>query len=156
MEEHRNLEKFVEKKLYVCKKKYIDIPKDDGQRYGKHFKALKSKIFGILRKESAQLDTLIAAYSLEGLYVWPAVPDSRLLRRQVHVTPSHFRYIKIKKKSGRIRVSALRIRIHRDSSAPRFSVIRIRFHRDPSTPRLSFIRIRFHRDPYAPGFLIHY
>ncbi|EDW49292.1 GM11773 [Drosophila sechellia] len=66
MEEHRNLEKFVEKKLYVCKKKYIDIPKDEGQRYGKHFKALKSKIFGILRKESAQLDTLIAAYSLEG------------------------------------------------------------------------------------------
>lgn len=66
MKESRNLENFVEKKLYECKKKYVDIAKDEGQRFGKHYEALTSKIFEILRKENPELDIIIAEFSLEG------------------------------------------------------------------------------------------
>ncbi|EDV57106.2 uncharacterized protein Dere_GG19870 [Drosophila erecta] len=52
--------------LFKCKSKYIDIRKHEKERYGKHFEALQSIIFGILKSESSQLDILIAEYCLEG------------------------------------------------------------------------------------------
>jgi len=57
----------LSKTIDLCKSKYIAIPEWEKERYGKHFEALHSIIFGILRSENAQLDSLIAEYSLEGM-----------------------------------------------------------------------------------------
>ncbi|KAI8035677.1 hypothetical protein M5D96_011427 [Drosophila gunungcola] len=57
----------LSKTIDICKSKYIAIPEWEKERYGKHFEALHSTIFGILRSENAQLDNLIVEYSLEAV-----------------------------------------------------------------------------------------
>ncbi|XP_041675857.1 uncharacterized protein LOC108107296 isoform X3 [Drosophila eugracilis] len=61
-----NFQDFLINAIDTCKSKYIAIPEQEKERYGKHFEALCSKIFGILRSENPHLDSLIAEYSLEG------------------------------------------------------------------------------------------